>query len=60
MDSTTWNASSDWANGVSGIVEFGIVGCTATGGAGTACVCIEDLIVTCLPFYTEDEEEQKD
>lgn len=60
VDSTTWNATSDWDNGVSGIVEFGIVGCTATGGEGTACVCIEDLNVTFLPFYTEDEEEQKD
>ena len=60
MDSTTWNASSDWANGVSGIVEFGIVGCTAVDGKGNACVFIEDLNVTFLPFYTESEEEQKD
>ena len=60
VDSTTWNATSDWANGVSGIVEFGIVGCTEVGGGGTACVCIEDLNVTFLPFYSESEEEQKD
>ena len=60
VDSTTWNASSDWANGVSGIVEFGIVGCTAVDGKGNACVFIEDLNVTFLPFYTESEEEQKD
>ena len=60
VDSTTWNATSDWANGVSGIVEFGIVGSTAKGGTGNACVFIEDLNVTFLPFYTENEEEQKD
>ena len=37
-----------------------IVGCTAVNGNGNACVFIEDLNVTFLPFYTESEEEQKD
>ena len=60
VDSTTWNGTTDWANGVSGIVEFGIVGCTGIDGEGSVSAFIEDLNVTFLPFYTENEEEQKD
>ena len=41
-------------------MEFGIVGCTGIDGEGSVSAFIEDLNVTFLPFYTENEEEQKD
>ena len=59
VDSTTFNATSDWANGVEGIVEFGVSGAYSTVTNEYITIYLEDLSLKFIPFYTDNEEEQK-
>ena len=59
VDSTTFNATIDWANGVEGIVEFGVSGAYSTVTNEYITIYLEDLSLKFIPFYTDNEEEQK-
>ena len=59
VDSTTFNATTDWANGVEGIVEFGVSGAYSTVTNEYITIYLEDLSLKFIPFYTDNEEEQK-
>ena len=59
VDSTTFNATTDWANGVEGIVEFGVSGAYSTVTNEYITIYLEDLSLKFIPFYTDNEEEQR-